>query len=112
MPTYDYVCRQCGHEFEQSQSITAQPLRTCPACGKRALQRLIGTGGGIIFKGSGFYQTDYRSESYQKAAEAEKKAAAPTPAGDAATSSGKPAEKTGRSKKKETVGTGSKSKRE
>ncbi len=90
MPTYDYVCRQCGHEFEQSQSITAQPLRTCPACGKRALQRLIGTGGGIIFKGSGFYQTDYRSESYKKAAEAEAKPA--SSAADSKTSDGKKAD--------------------
>jgi putative FmdB family regulatory protein len=87
MPTYDYVCRQCGHEFEQSQSITAQPLRTCPACGKRALQRLIGAGGGIIFKGSGFYQTDYRSESYKKAAEAEAKPA--SSATDSKSSDGK-----------------------
>jgi putative FmdB family regulatory protein len=77
MPTYDYRCRNCGHEFEQPQSITAPPLRTCPKCGKRALQRLIGAGGGIIFKGSGFYQTDYRSDSYKKAAEAETKPTSP-----------------------------------
>ena len=75
MPTYDYACDQCGHEFEAFHSITAAPLKKCPECGKRALQRLIGTGGGVIFKGSGFYQTDYRSESYKKSAEAEKKAA-------------------------------------
>jgi putative FmdB family regulatory protein len=72
MPTYEYVCDACKHAFEQFQSITAKPLRTCPECGKRALQRLIGSGGGIIFKGSGFYQTDYRSDAYRKAAEAEK----------------------------------------
>ena len=79
MPTYDYRCGSCGHEFEHFQSITARPLRSCPECKRRSLQRLIGTGGGIIFKGSGFYQTDYRSESYRKAAEADKKAANPEP---------------------------------
>lgn len=77
MPTYDYRCDHCAHAFEEFQSITAAPLKKCPACGRRTLQRLIGTGGGIIFKGSGFYQTDYRSDSYKKAAEAETKAASP-----------------------------------
>jgi putative FmdB family regulatory protein len=71
MPTYDYACAACKHAFEQYQSIIDAPLRKCPACGKHRLQRLIGTGGGIIFKGSGFYQTDYRSESYKKAAAAD-----------------------------------------
>jgi len=73
MPTYEYVCRGCGEEIERFQSITAGPLRKCPKCGKFKLQRLIGTGAGIIFKGSGFYETDYRSESYKKGAESEKK---------------------------------------
>ena len=73
MPTYEYVCESCGYEFEQFQSIKARPLRKCPRCGKVSLKRLIGVGAGIIFKGSGFYQTDYRSESYKKAAESEKK---------------------------------------
>ena len=76
MPTYDYVCENCGHEFEQFQTITAGPLRKCPNCGKAALKRLIGVGGGIIFRGSGFYETDYRSESYKKGAESEKKSSA------------------------------------
>lgn len=75
MPTYDYRCDHCEHVFEEFQSITAKLLKKCPACGKRALQRLIGAGGAIIFKGSGFYETDYRSESYKKSAEAEKKSA-------------------------------------
>ena len=75
MPTYDYRCSACGHEFEEFQSITAAPLKKCPKCGKNKLDRLIGTGAGIIFKGSGFYETDYRSESYKKSAEAEKSAA-------------------------------------
>ena len=76
MPTYDYICENCGHEFEQFQTITAGPLRKCPNCGKAALKRLIGVGAGIIFRGSGFYETDYRSESYKKGAESEKKSSA------------------------------------
>ena len=75
MPTYEYICEECGHEFEQFQSITARSLRKCPKCGKRGLKRLIGTGAGVIFKGSGFYETDYRSESYKEAEKKEKGAA-------------------------------------
>jgi putative FmdB family regulatory protein len=67
MPTYEYRCENCGVEFEQFQSITAKPLRKCKQCGKNSLKRLIGTGAGVIFKGSGFYETDYRSESYKQA---------------------------------------------
>ncbi|MCH8822294.1 MAG: zinc ribbon domain-containing protein [Planctomycetes bacterium] len=74
MPTYEYVCDACGHEFELFQSMSASVKRKCPECGKLKLKRLIGIGSGVIFKGSGFYQTDYRSESYKKAAEADKKA--------------------------------------
>ncbi|MHC4480938.1 MAG: FmdB family zinc ribbon protein [Planctomycetota bacterium] len=59
MPTYDYRCKFCDHEFEVFQSITAKRLSKCPECGRRGLQRLIGAGAGIIFKGSGFYATDY-----------------------------------------------------
>ena len=72
MPTYEYLCGQCGKKFEQFQSITAKPVRKCPACGRRSVRRLIGAGAGVIFKGSGFYQTDYRSDSYRKSAEKEK----------------------------------------
>lgn len=72
MPTYDYECQACGHEFEEFQSITAPAIRKCPICGKLKVKRLIGTGGGFIFKGSGFYATDYRSESYNAAAKADK----------------------------------------
>jgi putative FmdB family regulatory protein len=72
MPTYDYRCDDCGHEFEEFQSIKARSLRKCPECGKNSLKRLLGTGAGIIFKGSGFYQTDYRSESYKTGAKKEK----------------------------------------
>ncbi len=75
MPTYDYTCENCGYEFEQFQPITARPLRKCPECGKMSLKRLIGSGSGVIFKGSGFYETDYRSESYKKAEKSEKNAA-------------------------------------
>lgn len=75
MPTYDYICRACEHEFEEFQSMSAKPLRKCPNCGKAQLERLIGTGAGVIFKGGGFYETDYRSDSYKKAADAEKKSA-------------------------------------
>ena len=75
MPTYEYICEECGHEFEQFQSITARSLRKCPKCGKRKLKRLIGVGSGVIFKGSGFYETDYRSESYKEAEKKEKGAA-------------------------------------
>ena len=72
MPTYEYQCSDCGHTFEEFQSITAEPIRVCPQCSKKKVRRLIGRGAGVIFKGSGFYETDYRSESYKKAAEAEK----------------------------------------
>jgi putative FmdB family regulatory protein len=68
MPTYEYRCGACGHEFEEFQSMTAPRLRKCPSCKKPALERLIGTGAAVVFKGSGFYQTDYRSESYREAA--------------------------------------------
>jgi putative FmdB family regulatory protein len=68
MPTYAYRCGACGHEFEEFQSITAKSIRKCPQCGKQQVRRLLGTGSGIIFKGSGFYQTDYRSDGYKKAA--------------------------------------------
>ena len=72
MPTYEYECDDCGHKFERFQLISAEPIKTCPKC-QKPVRRLIGGGAGIIFKGSGFYQTDYRSASYKKAAEGEKK---------------------------------------
>jgi len=73
MPTYDYECGACNHAMELFQSITAKHIRKCPECGKLKLKRLIGTGSTIIFKGSGFYQTDYRSEEYKSRQKAEKK---------------------------------------
>ncbi|MCC6124045.1 MAG: zinc ribbon domain-containing protein [Pirellulales bacterium] len=72
MPTYDYLCDACNHEFELFQSIKAEPEKKCPECGKKKLRRLIGPGAALVFKGSGFYKTDYRSESYKKGAAAEK----------------------------------------
>ncbi|MBL9091431.1 MAG: zinc ribbon domain-containing protein [Planctomycetaceae bacterium] len=72
MPTYDYECDACGHKFEQFQSIKDEPLTKCPECKKKKLRRLFGTGAAIVFKGSGFYQTDYRSEGYKKSAAADK----------------------------------------
>ena len=73
MPTYDYECDACGHEFELFQSITEANKRKCPECKKLKLRRLFGTGAAVVFKGSGFYETDYRSESYKKGAESAKK---------------------------------------
>ncbi len=78
MPTYDYECDACGHEFELFQSISDPVKRKCTECGKLKLRRLFGTGAAVVFKGSGFYQTDYRSESYKKAAEKDKKPAEKT----------------------------------
>jgi len=77
MPTYEYKCEHCGYGFEQLQSITARSLRKCPRCRKNGLKRLIGMGAGIIFKGAGFYATDYRSPSYQSGEKKEKAPAKP-----------------------------------
>ncbi len=71
MPTYDYVCESCNHRFEEFQSIMAEALKKCPECHRKKLRRLIGPGGGFIFKGTGFYSTDYRSSSYTKGAKAD-----------------------------------------
>jgi putative FmdB family regulatory protein len=71
MPTYDYHCTACDHRYELFQPITARPTKKCPSCGRQTAKRLIGAGAGVIFKGSGFYQTDYRSDSYRQAAKAD-----------------------------------------
>ncbi len=89
MPTYDYECDACGHTLEMFQRISESPKRKCPECGKLKLRRLIGPGAAIMFKGSGFYCTDYRSDSYKKAASAEK----------SSNSNGKAAEKKSETKK-------------
>jgi putative FmdB family regulatory protein len=78
MPTYEYKCQACGHAFERFQPITSDPVKKCPKCGKNKVQRLISTGAGLIFKGSGFYITDYRDKAYTDRAKSES-----TPAGEA-----------------------------
>ena len=95
MPTYEYRCNECGVKFERFHSIKADPIRDCPDCGKKgSVTRLISGGAGLIFKGDGFYITDYRSDSYKSAQK--KEAAAP---GD---SSAKSSEKSGKSDSKKT----------
>ena len=93
MPTYDYECEACGHEMEVFQGINDPVKRKCPECGKLKLRRLMGSGAAIVFKGSGFYQTDYRSEGYKKAAKADKSASSESKSdakgGDSKSSGGK-----------------------
>lgn len=81
MPTYEYACPKCGHQFEQFQSMSDEPLKKCPKCKKAGLKRLVGGGAGLIFKGTGFYITDYKNKgSGKKEGGGESKAApAPTP---------------------------------
>lgn len=74
MPTYEYVCTKCGHEMEAFQSMKDEPLKTCPACKRRALKRKVGGGAGLIFKGTGFYITDYKKKSGTKPESGETKA--------------------------------------
>ena len=93
MPTYEYVCSKCGHAFEQFQSMNDQPLRRCPKCKKLGLKRLIGRGGGLIFKGTGFYVTDYKKTTAPKEGGGESKPAAPAAATDS-----KPAASSGEAK--------------
>ena len=77
MPTYDYKCQSCDHAFELFQQMSAPVKKKCPECGKLKLKRLIGAGSAVVFKGSGFYETDYRSDSYKKGAEAAKQSSKP-----------------------------------
>jgi len=95
MPTYDYRCAACKHEFELFQSMSEPKKRKCPECGKLQLERLIGAGAAVLFKGSGFYETDYRSDSYKKAAKAESKSDTPSGSGSDAKPEAKPADKPG-----------------
>ena len=108
MPTYEYHCDACEHEFEEFQSIMDKPLKKCPKCRKAKLRRLFGTGAAVLFKGSGFYQTDYRSESYKTAAKAEQESAKPaadksatsdTGGNVSTTANGSAAKKTSKAKK-------------
>lgn len=97
MPTYEYQCDACQHNFDEMQSFSDAPLTKCPKCGKKKLRRLFGTGAAVLFKGSGFYETDYRSESYKSGQKAEQDATKPaeTKDGDAKPES-KPAGKSGK----------------
>ena len=110
MPTYEYQCDACDHNFDEFQSINDAPLKKCPKCKKSKLRRVFGTGAAFIFKGSGFYQTDYRSEAYKSAAKADqesskpaeggktdKNGAAGTKGGEKAANSTKPKEKSSKS---------------
>jgi putative FmdB family regulatory protein len=105
MPTYDYVCDGCKHEFEAFESIKADPQTTCPECQESTLRRKIGAGAAILFKGSGFYQTDYRSDSYKKSAQADKPADATPKAAEASSSTSTPAPAKSESPKASTNGT-------
>ena len=82
MPTYEYHCDACEHNFDELQSFSEPPLTKCPKCGKKKLRRLFGTGAALLFKGSGFYQTDYRSESYKSGEKKESEASKPAATAD------------------------------
>ncbi|MBI1346499.1 zinc ribbon domain-containing protein [bacterium] len=97
MPTYDYACDACDHRWEEFQSITADPIKKCPVCKKAKARRLISAGGGFLFKGSGFYITDYRSDSYKKGADADKKT---TSGGESKSETKSESKSTGESKAK------------
>ena len=75
MPTYDYECKKCQHQWEEFKPITSKPTEKCPSCGKKQAQRKIGPGAALLFKGTGFYITDYRSDNYKKGADADSKSA-------------------------------------
>jgi putative FmdB family regulatory protein len=93
MPTYDYECEKCGHVFEQFHGMTAPGPKRCPVCKKGKIKRLVSTGGGLIFKGSGFYATDYRSEGYKKASKADQASSDAKPTETKKTESKAPAPK-------------------
>jgi putative FmdB family regulatory protein len=94
MPTYDYECEACGHKLEVFQGINDEVLTKCPACKKKKLKRLFGAGAALVFKGSGFYQTDYRSESYKSAAAADKPSDSAAKSTSESKTEAKPAAKT------------------
>ena len=85
MPTYEYRCDACEHNFDEFQKMSDEPLKKCPACRKKKLRRVFGAGAAVLFKGSGFYETDYRSESYKAGAKADQEAQKPASDGESAT---------------------------
>lgn len=111
MPTYEYECDACAHTFEELQSFSDAPLTECPRCGKKQLRRLFGTGAAVIFKGSGFYETDYRSDSYKKAAKSEQESSSKPNSTDTSgsTSKSEPASGTAGTEKTTAPGKSSKS---
>lgn len=82
MPTYEYACRTCGHTFEQHQSMKDAPLTDCPTCQEPTLKRLIGKGAGLIFKGSGFYITDYKNAQPEGSSKKDSESSPPTSSGE------------------------------
>ena len=93
MPTYEYACTACKHKFEKFQSMTQAPVKKCPRCGKNKVKRLISRGAGILFKGSGFYQTDYRSNSYKESSKKDAPSPPPSPSKDSPSRGGSSAKK-------------------
>jgi putative FmdB family regulatory protein len=100
MPTYEYQCDACEHNFDDFQSINDPPLKKCPECGKSKLRRVFGTGAAILFKGSGFYQTDYRSDSYKAAAKADQDSSGKSATTDKGATDGAASSGTGETKAK------------
>lgn len=109
MPTYEYLCEACDHSFDEFQAMKDAPLTKCPRCKKKKLRRVIGAGAALLFKGSGFYITDYRSDSYQSAAKAEQEATKPAAESKGETKSEGPSSEQGAGKK-HSGGSSSKSK--
>ena len=96
MPTYEYACSKCGHQFEQFQSMRDEPLKKCPKCGKTGVKRLVGGGAGLIFKGSGFYITDYKKKTGGKSeGGGESKSSDSKPASDSKSTAASSPAKTG-----------------
>lgn len=109
MPTYDYECDACEHKFELFQGISEPVKKKCPECGKPKLRRLFGTGAALLFKGSGFYKTDYRSESYKTSAAADSKSSESSSSGGDNKSSGGGKEPAAKSSEKKSASGGAKS---
>lgn len=102
MPTYDYQCDACGHRFEEFQYYSEETLKVCPKCQAEALRRLFGTGSAVLFKGSGFYETDYRSDSYKTAAKADSEPSKESKSGSNGTSGATSSSSSDAGKKSET----------